>query len=139
MNIITRLFRKPVSSFDLDIKFHIATNVFGEHGRLVATHFKKNVIEEPIPFVFPGITTPPPMTLSLFNYIWDRAQREGFVPHALLSYGNVIADIEAHRHPTPPVYSCKCGLRTGQFILGAACTTCDSQVIARTPATTTAP
>jgi hypothetical protein len=41
-------------------------------------------------FSFEGIT-PPNMTPEVLAHIWDQAERQGFKPHCLRSYANILA------------------------------------------------
>lgn len=79
--------KRKVSSIDLEIRFHKEANYFGEHGTIVVSHVKQNLRESPVRFVFVGITTPPKLDLRLMTYIWEEARAQGYVPHALATYG----------------------------------------------------
>ncbi len=79
--------KKPVNYLGLDVKFHIEANYHGEHGKIKVTNRKLELVEQTVAFVFPGVTTPPPMTLGLIQYIWDAAALQGYIPHEIIEYG----------------------------------------------------
>jgi len=82
------LFRKNKSDLiNLPIKFYKDANPFGEHGKLVVSHIQHGLNNEPVSFVFAGLTVPPRMTVDLIGYIWDEAEHMGYMPHYVAQYG----------------------------------------------------
>lgn len=88
--ILNKLSGRSNTGISLEIKFHKETNLYGMHGRLVASSKELGLVNASIRFVFVGITTPPPLSLELFNYIWEEAKAQGYTPQSLLVYGNVM-------------------------------------------------
>lgn len=87
MSIINKLFKRTPSAFELEIRFHKEAIHYGEHGSMIVSHVKQGLIETPVRFVFVGIATPPRMDRALFNYIWEEAKYQGYIPHSLRTYG----------------------------------------------------
>ena len=83
-NIFKRNAPKP---FELELRFHKEANLYGEHGTLVVSHVKQGITEMPVRFVFVGVATPPKLDRVLFNYIWEEARTQGYIPHSLRTYG----------------------------------------------------
>lgn len=77
----------PKTYAGLSVKFHHEANLFGEHGKLNVTNKKMGIIESPVIFVFPGVTTPPKLELGLLEYVWEQAKNQGYIPHYVESYG----------------------------------------------------
>lgn len=81
----------------VEIQFHKAANVYGEHGTINVTHVKQGLVETPVRFVFVGLTTPPKLDRNTFNHIWEEARAQGYIPHFIASYGrdNEIVSVDA--------------------------------------------
>lgn len=91
MKLFSIFGRKRVNPFAaLEVRFHKEANLFGEHGTMVVTHVKQNLIEKPVRFVFVGLSTPPKLTLDLHTYLWEEARAQGYVPHELQTYGKEV-------------------------------------------------
>lgn len=89
MSLLSRLFgRAHNTAGEVEIKFHKEANYFGEHGTIVVSHRKQNLVEAPVRFVFVGLTTPPKMDLATFAKIWEAAKYQGYIPHHIETYGN---------------------------------------------------
>lgn len=97
----------PKSTYmGLEVKFHTDANYFGEHGTICVSHIRKNLRERSVRFVFPGITTPPKLDLSLLQYIWEQALDQGYIPHHIESYGcDAVSTIVAHDNVVPMPHS----------------------------------
>jgi hypothetical protein len=89
--IARNLFGKSIEVVDLKIAFHKDANIYGEHGTLRASHVTQGLKDQDVRFVFIGTTEPPALTPRIFEYIWEEARAQGYVPTALSSYGNVLA------------------------------------------------
>ena len=72
---------------ELEVRFHKEANFFGEHGTLNASHHKQELKETNIRFVLVGLTTPPKLDLFTFVFLWEAAKEQGYIPHALVTYG----------------------------------------------------
>jgi len=81
------IFGKPKNTYGLLVKFYTDSNMYGEHGRIVVSHMKKELDHEPVSMVFVGLSTPPCMTLELMQFIWKEAEHQGYQVHHLLEYG----------------------------------------------------
>jgi hypothetical protein len=88
--IARRLFGRSIEVLDLEIVFHKAANHFGSHGIITASHKDLGLANEPVRFVFIGMTTPPALTPRVLEYIWEEARAQGFLPTAVESYGHVL-------------------------------------------------
>jgi hypothetical protein len=86
---------QPEHKLDIEIKFHKDTNEIGEHGSFYADHVQRGLVNEPIRFAFVGLIELPSMTPELLNYIWDQAERYGYIPHSLRSYASVFPVLPA--------------------------------------------
>jgi hypothetical protein len=89
-NLAKKLFGKSIEVIDLDVRFHKEANHFGHHGTLRASHVAQNLKDHEVRFVFVGVSTPPPMTPLIVDHIWEEAKAQGYVPHAILTYGEVL-------------------------------------------------
>lgn len=89
-SILRTVFGKSWEIIDLEIAFHKRANLYGEHGRILASHRAENIDGEPVRFVFVGLSSPPPMTPRILEYIWEEARAQGFIPHAMITYGAVL-------------------------------------------------
>lgn len=74
---------------DVEIKFHIAANLFADHGSINVTNHRFNLDRQDVRFSFAGLTSPPAMTPKLLQDIWDAALLQGYVPHYLSGFGKV--------------------------------------------------
>ena len=104
-NFIAKLlgFGTPHASANLKIVFYKEANYHGEHGRLVVSHVKHGLVETSVAMAFVGVTTPPVMDLTLMIRIWDEAEKQGFIPHRIMSYGRsseIIFEAPAADNPT---------------------------------------
>jgi hypothetical protein len=84
---LSEIFGKKPKPFDLELRFHKEANLYGEHGQIVVSHVRQGLVEKPVRFVFVGCTTPPKLDRIAFNYIWEEARAQGYVPHEIRSYG----------------------------------------------------
>lgn len=89
-SLLRTVFGKSWEICDLEIAFHKRANLYGEHGRILASHRAENIDGEPVRFVFVGLSSPPPMTPRILEYIWEEARAQGFTPHAMITYGAVL-------------------------------------------------
>lgn len=87
MSLLSILGLSKKNPHELEIKFHTEANHFGEHGEIVVTHKKKGLVEEPVRFVFVGVTTPPKLDARTFDQIWTEAKNQGYIPHHIACYG----------------------------------------------------
>lgn len=88
-NLINKLLGRNGIDYDkLEIRFHKEANLFGEHGKINATHVKLGLVEADVRFVVVGVTTPPKMTKNLFLRIWEEARAQGYNVHHLAAYGS---------------------------------------------------
>ena len=85
----------PAISAGMRIVFHQDTRGFGQHGVIIATHVDHALNKEPVRFTFPGINEAPDLTPELIQYIWYKAEVEGFIVHSLKSYGSVMDSVKA--------------------------------------------
>jgi hypothetical protein len=92
MNFITTLIRRLTGNSIkiIELKFHKDANKHGTHGHLLASHIDHKLENHPVRFVFHGLTTPPPLTPKVMNYIWEEARAQGYIPKALHSYGHTL-------------------------------------------------
>lgn len=88
--IARKVFGKSIEVVDLEIKFHKEANIYGQHGTLRASHVTQNIKDSDVRFVFVGLSVPPALTPLIFEYIWEEARAQGFVPTALTGYGQVL-------------------------------------------------
>jgi hypothetical protein len=89
--IARNLLGKSIEVVDLKIAFHKDANIYGEHGTLRASHVTQGLKDQDVRFVFIGTTEPPALTPRIFEYIWEEARAQGFIPTALTGYGKVLA------------------------------------------------
>ena len=85
----------PAVSAGLRIVFHQDTRGFGQHGVIIATHVDHALNKEPVRFTFPGIHEAPALTPELIQYIWYKAEVQGFIVHSLAAYGTVMDSVKA--------------------------------------------
>lgn len=118
MNIIhtalKAMFGKSWEVTDLQLAFHKEANLHGEHGLILASHRKYQIDGEAVRFVFVGLSSPPPMTPRILEYIWEEARAQGFIPHALITYGNVLKTND-ELEPQQLVRSALANAMTGPF------------------------
>lgn len=88
--ILAAIFGKSYQVIDLKLAFHKDANLYGHHGYLLASHRAQKLEDTAIRFVFIGLTHPPVMTPRIMEYVWEEARSQGYIPHALVSYGNVL-------------------------------------------------
>lgn len=83
----------------LSIKFYKDTNDYGEHGRIIVSHIKYDLVQENVAFVFVGLTNPPKLDISVMMHLWDEAEKQGYRVHHIAEYGkeNII-------HKAPLLY-----------------------------------
>ena len=91
--MLNKLFKSVLSvltSKQLKIQFHrdIVGNV--RHGSLFVSHPGLNLVKDPIYFAYVDVDDIPPLTSSLFRYITDEAERNGYIVHCLRSYANIM-------------------------------------------------
>lgn len=89
-NLAKQLFGTSFETIDLKIAFHKEANVYGTHGVLRASNIELGLENANVRFVFVGMSTPPPMTPRIFQYLWEEAKAQGFLPQELTKYGNVL-------------------------------------------------
>ncbi len=89
--IARRLFGRSIEVLDLEIAFHKQANHFGTHGVIIASHKDLKLDNQPVRFVFIGLTQPPAMTPRIIEYVWEEARAQGFIPFSIQSYGHVLA------------------------------------------------
>lgn len=95
-NLLSLLgYTKTSSANKLEIRFHKDANYHGEHGQLLASHKKQGIEKQPIRFVFLGVSEAPKLDAVNFNYIWEEARAQGYIPHALVSYGDEVTLIKS--------------------------------------------
>lgn len=90
-NVARTLFGRSIEVLDLKVAFHKEANLYGTHGHLIATHLEQRLKNAPVRFVFIGMSEPPAMTPRILEYIWEEARAQGYIPHTLASYGEVLA------------------------------------------------
>ena len=90
-SIARHLFGKSWEVLDLEIAFHKQANPFGTHGVLLASHKDLKLDNQPVRFVFIGMTQPPAMTPRIIEYVWEEARAQGFIPYSIQSYGTVLS------------------------------------------------
>jgi hypothetical protein len=88
--IARRLFGRSIEVLDLEIAFHKEANHYGTHGVIIASHKDHGLKNQPVRFVFIGMTEPPAMTPRIIEYVWEEARAQGFVPSAIQAYGHVL-------------------------------------------------
>ena len=88
--IARRLFGRSIEVLDLEIAFHKQANHYGTHGVIIASHKDHRLNNQPVRFVFVGMSEPPAMTPRIIEYIWEEACAQGFVPTSIQSYGSVL-------------------------------------------------
>jgi hypothetical protein len=80
---------------DTPVLFHKECNGHIEHGKLAATHATLGVTKnDGVRFAFQGIE-PPMLTPAIMAYIFDQAERKGYVVSHLHSYCNVVTQVPA--------------------------------------------
>lgn len=84
--------RKPKERtvYDLPIAFHRDTAGMISHGVVIVTNREFKLNNSPIRFSFVGCSHAPVMTPDVLHHLWIEARNQGFVPHALLSYGATV-------------------------------------------------
>lgn len=115
IKLLRAMFGRSFEVMDLPVKFYKEANLYGTHGWLVVSHLTENLKNVPVRFVFVGQSTPPALTPRILEYIWEEAKAQGFLPHALESYGATLiankdlsmGDIRSEEvySPTPPMIS----------------------------------
>lgn len=80
---------KNKPAFDLKVVFHKDANGLPEHGTIYADHRQQNLRNEPVRFSFGEIDKVPVMTPALLEFVFDEAQKQGYVTHCLRSYANI--------------------------------------------------
>lgn len=89
-NILRSIRGKSFEIIDLKMAFHKDANLYGHHGHLRASHVAQNLKDAQVRFVFIGLSSPPPMTPRIMEYIWEEAKAQGYIPHELTTYGHVL-------------------------------------------------
>lgn len=89
-NAARRFFGKSIEIIDLEIKLHKEANLYGRHGTLIASHVEQKLQNYPVRFVFKGLSSPPALTPRILDFIWEEAKAQGYVPHRLENYGEVL-------------------------------------------------
>lgn len=89
--IARRLFGRSIEIIDLEIAFYKDANRYGTHGVIIASHKDLGLENQPVRFVFIGMSEPPPMTPRVIEYVWEEAKVQGFIPTSIKSYGSVLA------------------------------------------------
>ena len=85
--------KKPVvfsNTKRLRVLFHRDARGLQTHGALVVSHPDYDLENNPIRFNFLGLSTPPVLTIDVFQHLVEEAEAQGYVVHHLLSYGTVI-------------------------------------------------
>lgn len=85
--------KKPVvfsNTKRLRVLFHRNARGLQTHGALVVSHPDYDLENNPIRFNFLGLSTPPVLTIDVFQHLIEEAEAQGYVVHHLLSYGTVI-------------------------------------------------
>lgn len=85
--------KKPVvfnNTKRLRVLFHRDARGLQTHGALVVSHPDYDLENNPIRFNFLGLSTPPVLTIDVFQHLIEEAEAQGYVVHHLLSYGTVI-------------------------------------------------
>lgn len=89
--ILRNIFGKSIEVIDLKLAFHKDANIYGQHGTLRASHVTQGIKDQDVRFVFIGTSVPPALTPRIFEYVWEEARAQGYVPTALTAYGEVLA------------------------------------------------
>ena len=84
---IQAIFGTKTKALDLEVRFHKEAIYYGEHGTMVVSHVKQKLVETPVRFVFIGLSTPPRLDRALFNFLWEEAKSQGYIPHHITAYG----------------------------------------------------
>lgn len=72
------------------VLFHRDAAGLQTHGALCVSHADYDLDNNPIRFSFIGLSTPPALTIDVMEHLWQEAHSQGFIVHALLSYGDII-------------------------------------------------
>lgn len=94
--------KQPVNKFDFEIAFHKDANGHTEHGSILASNRGLGLSNETVRFSFIGMYEPPLLDRDIMNYIWDRAEAQGYEPKQLRSYATRFAPLRRlHQHDAP--------------------------------------
>lgn len=79
----------------LRIVFHNQTSGLGMHGIMRASHVDHRIDEGEVRFTFIGLRKPPRLTPEVMNFIWAKAEEEGYVVHSIEKYAAVMEHVAA--------------------------------------------
>lgn len=75
---------------DVEIAFHRDAAQYGSHGKILVTSRKLGLNKIGVHFVFVGLSTPPGLSPSVFEYIWEKAAEKGIQAHEIIYYGTTL-------------------------------------------------
>jgi hypothetical protein len=72
--------KKKAKINDLEIRFHREAAGHGQHGQIRVSNRRLGLEDKVVNFVIVGMIDPPQQTPALFQYIWDEAKAQGYMP-----------------------------------------------------------